>query len=1040
MTFSQMLLVFGCLVATFSDAQQVVPDQALLAVYGDPYGTPYYGPSDYDECRVNRICPDGWCINYDGSYECKCNYGFKQTPDRKGCTHDTKAPFTNTHGFRDFLRSIGYKNPDMYLAPPPLIPQQHTQVPEIHVPQVSDNHAPQNHAYPQPFDVHQSQNQYNPSLNTIQYQQPSAVQYDPQQNPSQYNHWTYRSHSNSQTSTTTPLPVDVEPNEAPPAPPEIPTQNTQFSLENQIIDQNLQMMWEDPYGPKRPAFLDQTPAELNTPKSSPSPSNQVYHPPAPTLPESQALLPFPSYVPSYGNQAQNQGSWVESLGPERPAFLDQPITRPPHQTHDPSGQFHQQVPQMSVEQGLAPNDAMGSPGSGPNPVLWNSNPSQQFPVMNVPTFNAGTPPEPIPVGQPLSSMSVSPEYNPSPNNSPSPYSYSYPPPDLNNPSVPLDVKVDLPSVPMASSDVPIISHHANHYPGAFADPSIHPNPYQYPENKFGQGYNQWQQSYPSYPVHDPYTDVTADSSNRLQTDSQSVPNEGIPSTIGKTKANEPPPSTATSSPTSETITTTTAVTDVTKITEAAAGTTTLVADATTTTTSAPDTTTTTISIPTTTTSTPFITTPATTSIVASTTTTATTPPPPVELASTWVEQTGQNLKISLGVDLSGTSSHGAPAEPQAASFKIQAEGVPNDIAPGPTAPSSDTTTLTTTAKVTTVRTVSPPTSTKTPSYTRTTRQPILVPVVPASNDRFDITNSQVSKFPGRPQSPNIIPKQYIMKIPPEDNPRQISSPNQQPRPNYLPSQQLSQKSPPIQQPRPNAPARLQSRPNYPARRPIVDDTNSPQRAPQAQVVHQIKIPPNVQYPVRTQNQPQMKNIPLQLYPEPRQYPVTTRKQYVLNVQNRPGQLTRQYPATEELSRISNPPFRVTEHQIGQHNIPKYQKEQHSTTARHPAHQMKQHPFILHQSQPNYPYAAPNVSPQFSSRRLEMWTNTVDRQMYNVHPSRSSVQSPQRLFLARPTTSSHSSWINAGTSEQGNTYDAFSNTDVLMTLLISQLLN
>ncbi|XP_046555644.1 mucin-5AC-like [Haliotis rubra] len=731
----------------------------------------------YDECRVNTVCPDGWCINYDGSYECKCNYGFKQTPDRKGCTYDTNVPFTNTHGFRDFLRSIGYKNPDMYLAPPVIL-QQHTQAPDIH--------APQNHAYPQPYDVHQNTNQYILPPNTNQYQQPNPIQYDPQRNTNQYNPGTFPSHRSPQTSTTTPMPVDVEPTEAPPIPPEthVPTQNTQSSLENQRIDQNLQMMWEDPYGPQRPAFLDQTPAELNTPKSQPPPSNQIYHPSAPTA-EYYGLPPFPSHVPSYGNQAvnfqtsQNQGSWVEALGPQRPAFLDQPITQPPHQVNDPSGQFHQQVPQMRVEQGLVPNDAMGYPVSVPDQhhVIWNSVPPQQFPVMNGPTPNTDTPSNPNPNAQPLSSMSLSPEYNQPPNNSPLPYSYTYPPVDVNNASPPRNLKVDLHSIPLATPEVPIISQHVNQYQVPFADPSMHLNPYQYPENRFGPGYHEWQQPYPSYPSYDPYkqgqyVDAVPDSSNSLQTGSQALPNAGIasPETSrpGETPATELP--TTTFSPASEAITTT-AVNDVPTVllntTRAAVdrytpSTTTLVPDSsTTTTTSAPDTATTTVATtPTTTTSAPSTTTVLTTSTATtSTTTTATTTP--VELGpSTWVKQTGQNLKISLGVNLSGTPSQGVPTASPAASFAIQAEGVPSDIAPVTNAPSAEATTVTSTAEVTTVRSVSPPTSTKTPAYTRTTRQPTIVSVVPVSNDRFDITNSQVTNIPVRPQSPNIIPKQW----------------------------------------------------------------------------------------------------------------------------------------------------------------------------------------------------------------------------------------------------------------------------------------
>ena len=31
------------------------------------------------------MCPNGVCINVDGSYQCKCNRGFTQSPNQQLC-------------------------------------------------------------------------------------------------------------------------------------------------------------------------------------------------------------------------------------------------------------------------------------------------------------------------------------------------------------------------------------------------------------------------------------------------------------------------------------------------------------------------------------------------------------------------------------------------------------------------------------------------------------------------------------------------------------------------------------------------------------------------------------------------------------------------------------------------------------------------------------------------------------------------------------------------------------------------------------------
>ncbi|XP_071102913.1 uncharacterized protein [Haliotis cracherodii] len=518
MTFSLIFLVFGCFGALFSEAQQVVPDQALLAVYGDPYGTPYYGPGASSQC-TSGTCANGNCKwGYTG-YVCECDVGYQNLYGNQSvCVDDSSTPFTNTYAFRNFLTSIGYTNPDMYLAPTPAKPQQHPQPPEIYAPQSPGFHAPQPPEIyapqspeiyaPQPPEIH-----YNPQPTPIHYgSQQNPSQYNPRSNPSEYNPQQNPSQRNPQPSTTTPMPVDADPTDAPPIEAQEPTPV------NQRIDQNLQMMWEDPYGPQRPVFLDRSPVPPNVPRSLPPPSNQAPNPQSPPLPESNAPMAFPNQVPSFTNQitdfptSQNQQSWIEALGPQRPAFLDQPLTQPPHQVNDPTGQFYQQGPPMRGDQGLVPTDAMGYPVSVPTQehVLWNSDPQQQFPVNYGPNPNTGevlvAPPNPIPGAEQVPNMPLSPEYTQPPNNSP--YFYSYPTLDINTGTPPSKIQMNPQSVPMASSDVPIVSQSMSQYqvPFSQANPYMPPNPYQNPESNFGPEYNQWQHPYPSYPTicHYPY--------------------------------------------------------------------------------------------------------------------------------------------------------------------------------------------------------------------------------------------------------------------------------------------------------------------------------------------------------------------------------------------------------------------------------------------------------------------------------------------------------------------------------------------------------
>jgi len=41
--------------------------------------------ADMDECEHGGMCPNGVCINVDGSYNCRCNPGFRQSPNQQIC-------------------------------------------------------------------------------------------------------------------------------------------------------------------------------------------------------------------------------------------------------------------------------------------------------------------------------------------------------------------------------------------------------------------------------------------------------------------------------------------------------------------------------------------------------------------------------------------------------------------------------------------------------------------------------------------------------------------------------------------------------------------------------------------------------------------------------------------------------------------------------------------------------------------------------------------------------------------------------------------
>ena len=41
--------------------------------------------TDMNECEKSGMCPNGECINMDGSYKCRCNRGYKQSPNQQVC-------------------------------------------------------------------------------------------------------------------------------------------------------------------------------------------------------------------------------------------------------------------------------------------------------------------------------------------------------------------------------------------------------------------------------------------------------------------------------------------------------------------------------------------------------------------------------------------------------------------------------------------------------------------------------------------------------------------------------------------------------------------------------------------------------------------------------------------------------------------------------------------------------------------------------------------------------------------------------------------
>ena len=38
-----------------------------------------------DECEHDGMCPNGVCVNVDGSYVCRCDPGFRQSPNQQIC-------------------------------------------------------------------------------------------------------------------------------------------------------------------------------------------------------------------------------------------------------------------------------------------------------------------------------------------------------------------------------------------------------------------------------------------------------------------------------------------------------------------------------------------------------------------------------------------------------------------------------------------------------------------------------------------------------------------------------------------------------------------------------------------------------------------------------------------------------------------------------------------------------------------------------------------------------------------------------------------
>ena len=41
--------------------------------------------SDMNECEQSKMCPNGRCINMDGSYKCVCKPGYKRSPNQQIC-------------------------------------------------------------------------------------------------------------------------------------------------------------------------------------------------------------------------------------------------------------------------------------------------------------------------------------------------------------------------------------------------------------------------------------------------------------------------------------------------------------------------------------------------------------------------------------------------------------------------------------------------------------------------------------------------------------------------------------------------------------------------------------------------------------------------------------------------------------------------------------------------------------------------------------------------------------------------------------------
>ena len=58
-----------------------------------------------DECSHEGMCPNGQCINVDGSYKCHCNDGYKQSPNQQICIGKLlRSTFTSYE--TGFVRSL----------------------------------------------------------------------------------------------------------------------------------------------------------------------------------------------------------------------------------------------------------------------------------------------------------------------------------------------------------------------------------------------------------------------------------------------------------------------------------------------------------------------------------------------------------------------------------------------------------------------------------------------------------------------------------------------------------------------------------------------------------------------------------------------------------------------------------------------------------------------------------------------------------------------------------------------------------------------